>query len=92
MEYLRKSMGDEVDFLPANKHETFLQIDSITLGVHSQASQGTQYNKPSISLRYHKEKVKGDIDFLPADKHQRFLQIETITLSAHSRTYQNYQK
>ena len=30
-------MGDEVDFLPANKHETFLQIDSITLGVHSQA-------------------------------------------------------
>ena len=32
---LQKSMGDEVDFLPADKHERFLQIDSITLGVHS---------------------------------------------------------
>ena len=32
---LQKSMGDEVDFVPADKHENFLQIDSITLGVHS---------------------------------------------------------
>ena len=32
---LQKSMGDEVDFLPADNHESFLQIDSITLGVHS---------------------------------------------------------
>ena len=30
-------MGDEVDFLPANKHEGFLQVDSITLGLFSQA-------------------------------------------------------
>ena len=29
-------MRHEVDFLSANKHESFLQIDSITLGVHSQ--------------------------------------------------------
>ena len=29
-------MGDEVD-LPADKHENFLQVDSITLGVRSQA-------------------------------------------------------
>ena len=27
----------EVDFLPANKHERFLQVDSTTLGLHSQA-------------------------------------------------------
>ena len=26
-------MGDEVDFLPADKQESFLQDDSITLGV-----------------------------------------------------------
>ena len=26
-------MGTEVDFLPANKHESFLQVDSITLGL-----------------------------------------------------------
>ena len=30
-------MGDEIDFLPADKQESFLQVDSITLGVCSQA-------------------------------------------------------
>ena len=29
-------MGDEVDFSPADKHDNFLQVDSITLGVPSQ--------------------------------------------------------
>ena len=28
----------EVDFLPADKHESFLQVDSMALGVGSQAS------------------------------------------------------
>ena len=26
-----------IDFLPADKHKNFLQVDNITLGVHSQA-------------------------------------------------------
>ena len=30
-------MGDEFDFLSEDKHESFLQADSITLGVRSQA-------------------------------------------------------
>ena len=30
-------MGYEIDFLPADKYKNFLQIDSITLGVHGQA-------------------------------------------------------
>ena len=30
-------MRDEVDFLPANKHEGFLQVGSTTLGLFSQA-------------------------------------------------------
>ena len=37
LKYLQKSMGLEIDFLPADKHKNFLQIDSITLGVHGQA-------------------------------------------------------
>ena len=37
LQYLQKSMGFEIDFLPADKHKHFLQIDSITLGVHGQA-------------------------------------------------------
>ena len=37
LHYLQKSIEDEVYFLPANKHESFLQDDSITLGVRKQA-------------------------------------------------------
>ena len=33
---LQKSLGYEIDFLPADKHKNVLQIDSITLGVHGQ--------------------------------------------------------
>ena len=29
-------MGDEVDVFPADKHESFLQVDSISLDVHRQ--------------------------------------------------------
>ena len=30
LQYLQKSMGDEVAFLPADKHKSLLQVDSIT--------------------------------------------------------------
>ena len=33
----QEMLGGEVDFLPANKHESFQQVDSITLGLDSQA-------------------------------------------------------
>ena len=29
-------MGDEIDFLPIDKHGSFLQVDIIILGVRSQ--------------------------------------------------------
>ena len=35
-QYLRENVKDKVDFLPANTHQTFLQIDAIILGVCSQ--------------------------------------------------------
>ena len=34
---ISRKTGDEVDFLFVNKRESFLQVDSITLGVRSQA-------------------------------------------------------
>ena len=34
LQYLQKSMGYETDFLPADKHKHFLQIDRTTLDVH----------------------------------------------------------
>ena len=39
-------MGDEVEFLPADKQKSFLQDGSITLGVISQT--GPKYQKQSV--------------------------------------------
>ena len=39
-------MGDEVDFLPEDKHKNFLQVDSTSLGVHGQ-----------VCLKYPKQQV-----------------------------------
>ena len=39
-------MGDEVEFLPADKHKSFLQDGSITLRVRSQ--RGLKYQKQPV--------------------------------------------
>ena len=36
-QYFKANMKDEVDFLSTDKHEKFLQIDAITLGVCGQS-------------------------------------------------------
>ena len=41
--------GDEVDFSPADKHESFLQDDSITVGVRSYTFPKCPNNKFVIS-------------------------------------------
>ena len=33
LQYLKKEIGDEVDFLLAEKHKSFLQVDFNTLGI-----------------------------------------------------------
>ena len=35
-QYLQKNVGDDVDFLLVDKRESFLQVDSVILGVRSQ--------------------------------------------------------
>ena len=39
-------MGDTVAFFPADKHKSFLQVESITLGVRSQT--GPKYQKQPV--------------------------------------------
>ena len=36
LQYLLKNAWDEADFCPEDKHESFLPVDGITLGVGSQ--------------------------------------------------------
>ena len=49
-------MGNEVEFLTADKHKSFLQDDSITLGVPTQTV-------PKYQKQYLKENMKGEVGF-----------------------------
>ena len=46
LQYFKESVKDEVDLLPAVKHQRFLQIDTIILGVCGQASPS--YRKKQV--------------------------------------------
>ena len=57
LQYLKKEVSDEVDFLHADKYESLLQIDTmILIGIvkHSQSSQNSKFK---MSLQYLKEEV-----------------------------------
>ena len=62
-------------FLPADEHESFLQVDSVNLGVCSQACptyiKWQVWNIFAIS----KESMKDEVDFLSSDKHKMFLNL-----------------
>ena len=55
-------MRDEVEFLPADKHKSFLQDSSITLGVISQT--GSKYQKQSVYniFAISQGKMKDDVE------------------------------
>ena len=70
LQYLKKEVRDEVDFLHANKHQNFPQVDFNTLNIKVfykvilsllmgiiKHSQSTQCNKLSIALHYLKNEV-----------------------------------
>ena len=53
LQYLKKELSDEVDFLHADKHESLLEIDIMILIVmvkHSQNSQNSQKSEFAMSL------------------------------------------
>ena len=59
LQYLfsQEKCEDEVNFLPANTRQRFLQIDAIILGAVARHAQIIQNNKFAISLQYLKKKV-----------------------------------
>ena len=81
LQYLKKEASDEVDFLHADKHESFLQIDTMIFEGMVKDSQSSQNCKFAMSLQYLKKEIKDEVDFLHADKHQSFLQVDFNTLS-----------
>ena len=68
LQYLKKEVIDEADFLHADKG----------MVKHSQSSQICKF---AMSLKYLKKEVRDEVDFLHADTHQRFFQVDFNTLS-----------
>ena len=81
----------ETDFLPADKHKNFLQIDTITLGMHGQACpkhpKQQLYNIFAISQGKH----NGWSWFSPADNCQTFLKSDTVIFDVRGQTCPNTQ-
>ena len=82
-QYIKENVNDEVDFLPADKHQRFLQIYSLFLDGYGQAFPKYPKNKFGISLQCLKKKqppkeVSDKAGFLHANKHESFLQINTM--------------
>ena len=63
LQYLKKDVSDENDFLHADKHKGLLQIDTMILMEIVRHSQNSQNSKFSMSLQYLKKKVRDEVDF-----------------------------
>ena len=87
LQYLKKKL-DVMIFLHADKHQSFLEVTFITLGIKfsyrvilsllmgmAKHSQSTQNSKFAISLQYLKKDVRDEVYFLHADKHQSFYKV-----------------
>ena len=72
MPYLKKEVNDEVYFWHADKHQKFLQIGTIVLGVWPGMPKLPKITS-FVSLEYLKKEVSDKVDFLYADKHESLL-------------------
>ena len=59
-------MRDEVDFLPVNKHQSFLQIDTINLGVW--LGMPNAQNNKFLKKEYLKKEISDKVFFFFACK------------------------
>ena len=79
LQYLKREVNDEVDFLHAGKHEN-LQIDTMILMDMIKHFQSSQNSKFTTFVQYLKKEDSDDVDFLHADKYQSGLQVDFNTL------------
>ena len=80
LQYLKREVNDEVDFLHAGNHENLRQIDNMILMDMVKHFQGVQNAKFTMSVQYLKKEDSDDVDFLHAGKYQSGLQIDFNTL------------
>ena len=80
LQYRKREVNDEVDFLHADQHENLLQADTIILIEMVKHFQTSQNSKFTMSVQYIKKEDRNEVDFLHADKHQSGLQVDFNTL------------
>ena len=85
-------MGDEVEFLPADKHKSFVQDGSVTLGVSSQT--GPKYQKQPVYniFAISQGKHEGWSWFFAYWQMLKVFQIDTIILGVCGQACPNYLK
>ena len=80
MQYLKKDVSDETDFLHADKDKGLLQIPTMILMEIVRHSQNSQNRKFLMFLQYLKEEVRDEVDILHAER-QSFLQVDFNNLA-----------
>ena len=104
LQYLKKEVSDEVDFLHAEQHQSFPQVDFSTLGIKNshkvilsllmgmiKHSQSTQSSKSVIPLQYLKKEVwDGWSSFF--FQISKFLQVGIIVFDGSGQTCPKYPK
>ena len=63
LQYLKKELIDEIDFLHADKYESLLAIDSMILMWMTKHSQSSQNSKFAMYLNISKKKLKIKLSF-----------------------------
>ena len=85
LQYLKKEVRDEVNFLDAEKHQSFRQVDFNTFGIKISYKVILSLLMDVIkhlrvlkvtSLQYLKKEVRNGVDFLHADKHQNVYKLD----------------
>ena len=102
LQYRKKEY--ESDFLHADKHQSFLQVDLNTLGIKVsykvilsllmgmiKHSKSTQSNKFAMSLQYLKKQARNGVHF-SSEFIFKFLQVAVIVFNGSGQTCPKFQK
>ena len=87
-----RNMRDKVNILPVDKHQSFLQVDSIIFDGAARHDLSIQSNNSTISFKYLQKKVNDQVYFLLADKYQCFVQVYTkiwVRVARHTQSTQD---
>ena len=80
----KKEVHDEIFFGHIDKHQNFLQVDTIILGRHSLVCPKYANKKFAYLCNISRKTLGIKLLFLPIDKYKSFLQGDNITLAERS--------